>query len=237
MSPVPSTNHVLGSLSASDLALLQPGLERVELNFRQELEQPNHVLEFSYFPDDGIVSVIADDGTGRSVEVGIVGNDSFTAQAVTMGTDRSPNLSLVQVAGHARRIRAENLRQAISHSRTLHVTLLASVQAFMVQTSFTALANGKARIDERMARWLLMAHDRLLGDTLSLTHEVLANTLGVRRAGVTVGLQKLESAGLISTKRKAIEIRDRRGLEQLAGEVYSVQTREQRRLTGWKPTK
>jgi CRP-like cAMP-binding protein len=237
MSPVPSTNHVLASLSQSDLELIQSCLERTELSFRHEIERANHVIEHAYFPDDGIISVIADAGGGVSVEVGIIGNDSFTAQAVVMGTDRSPNVAVVQVAGHARRIRCESLRQAITQSRTLQATLLAAVQSFMVQASFTALANGKARIDERMARWLLMAHDRLSGNTLSLTHEVLANTLGVRRAGVTVGLQKLEASGLISTKRKAIEIRSRRGLEQLAGEVYSVQTAEQRRLTGWKPTK
>jgi CRP-like cAMP-binding protein len=237
MSPVLSANHVLASLTKSDLDLIQPHLEKVELNFRDDLEIPNQRIEYCYFPDDCIVSVIADAGSGRAIEVGIIGSDSCTAQAIIMGTDRSPNSAVVQVAGRARRIRCESLRHAIGQSSTLHRSLRAVVQSFMIQASFTALANGKARIDERMARWLLMAHDRLPGDTLSLTHEVLANTLGVRRAGVTVGLQKLEAEGLISTKRKVIEIRNRRGLEALAGEVYSVQTTEQRRLTGWHPTK
>jgi CRP-like cAMP-binding protein len=236
MSPALSTNHVLRSLSEGDFALLQPRLERVKLNFRDDLELPNQPIEYAYFPEDGIVSVIAHGG-GSFVEVGILGRDSFTAQPVVMGTDRSPSAAVVQVAGFAQRIRTEHFRHALRQSATLHHSLLAVVQSFVVQASLTALANGKSRIEDRMARWLLMAHDRVQGDSLPLTHEVLANTLGVRRAGVTVGLQKLEAEGLISTKRKVIEIRDRRGLEVLAGEVYSIQTNEQRRLSAWKSTK
>ena len=157
----------------------------------------------------------------------------MTAHPVIMGTDRSANSTFVQVEGSARRIKASILRSAIQESSSLQHSFLAVVQCFIMQASHTALANGLAKIDQRMARWLLMAHDRMAGDELPLTHEFLAVMLGVRRAGVTTALQDLEAAGLISTKRKFIQIRDRSGLRELAGDIYGVPEAEQKRLTGW----
>ncbi len=230
-------NHVLSILSKSDLALLQPHLEPVALAFRQSAEEPNLPIKFAYFPQDGIVSVVANGGRGRVVEVGLIGRDSVTAQPVIMGTDRSANATFVQVEGSGHRIDADVLRTAIRKSATLQHTLLAVVQAFHMQASHTALANGIGKIEERMARWLLMAHDRLSGDALPLTHEFLAIMLGVRRAGVTVALQSLEAGGLIATKRKVIEVRNRAGLVSLAADIYGVPEAEQARLTGWKSPK
>ena len=228
-------NHVLSILSKDDLALLQPHLEAVPLTLRQAVEEPNLPIKFAYFPDDGIVSVVANGGRGRVVEVGIIGRDGVTAQPVIMGTDRSANSAFVQVEGTGHRIAVDILRKAMRKSVTLQQTMLAVVQAFIMQASHTALANGTGKIEERLARWLLMAHDRLSGDALGLTHEFLAVTLGVRRAGVTVALQNLEAGGLIATKRKAIEVRDRAGLVKLAADIYGVPETEQARLTGWKP--
>jgi len=230
-------NHVLAILSKDDLALLQPHLEPVPLAFRQSIEEPNAPIKFAYFPDDGIVSVVANGGRGRAVEVGIIGRDSVTAQPAILGTDRSANSTFVQVAGFGQRIEIDVFRNAIARSGTLQHTLLAVVQAFHMQAAHTALANGTGRIEERMARWLLMAHDRLSGDALPLTHEFLAVMLGVRRAGVTVALQSLEANGLIATRRKAIEVRDRAGLIKLAADIYGVPESEQARLTGWKSPK
>jgi CRP-like cAMP-binding protein len=227
------TNHILASLSKADLALLQPHLESVKLSFRQPCEEPNVPIQYGYFPDDGIVSVVANGRGGRAIEVGIIGRDGMTAQPVVMGTDRSANSTFVQVEGSGRRIKASALRTAIQESRTLQKYFLAVVQCFIMQASHTALANGVAKIDQRMARWLLMAQDRLVGDELPLTHEFLAVMLGVRRAGVTVALKELEIAALISTKRKAIQVRDRAGLLRLAGDIYGVPEAEQKRLTGW----
>lgn len=190
-------------------------------------------IQYGYFPDDGIVSVVANGRGGRAIEVGIIGRDGMTAQPVVMGTDRSANSTFVQVEGSGRRIKASALRTAIQESRTLQKYFLAVVQCFIMQASHTALANGVAKIDQRMARWLLMAQDRLVGDELPLTHEFLAVMLGVRRAGVTVALKELEIAALISTKRKAIQVRDRAGLLRLAGDIYGVPEAEQKRLTGW----
>ena len=228
-------NHVLATLTKDDLALLQPHLEPVVLGFRLSVEEPNAPIRFAYFPDDGIVSVVANGGHGRAVEVGIIGRDGVTAQPAIMGTDRSANSTFVQVAGSGHRIDIDILRKAIARSSTLQRALLAVVQAFFMQASHTALANATGRIEERMARWLLMAHDRLSGDALPLTHEFLAIMLGVRRAGVTVALQNLEANGLIATRRKTIEMLDRAGLIKLAADIYGVPEAEQARLTGWKP--
>lgn len=230
-------NHVLSILSKDDLALLQPHLEPVQLTFRMSAEEPNAPIKFAYFPEDGIVSVVANGGRGRVVEVGIIGRDSMSAQPVIMGTDRSANSTFVQVEGSGQRMATDALRDAMRKSASLQHTLLAVVQAFIMQASHTALANGTGKIEERMARWLLMAHDRLNGDELPLTHEFLAIMLGVRRAGVTVALQNLEAAGLIGTKRKVIEVRNRAGLVKLAADIYGVPEAEQARLTGWKSTK
>jgi CRP-like cAMP-binding protein len=230
-------NHVLSHLSQDDLALLQPHLEPVELAFRKNLEEPNEAIKFAYFPDDGIVSIVANGGRGRMIEVGVIGRDGMTAQPVVMGTDRSANSTFVQVAGTAHRIEVAALRKAMDRSPTLRRSLLMVVQAFLTQAAHTALANGTGKIEERAARWLVMAHDRLTGDGLPLTHEFLAIMLGVRRAGVTVSLKNLETLGLISTKRKVIEVRNRAGLVKLAADIYGVPEAEQTRLTGWRSLK
>jgi len=232
-----SANHVLARLSDNDLALLQVNLEPVELAFKQSLEKPNEQIKFAYFPDDGIVSVVAVAREGLEVEVGIIGCDGMTAQAVVMGTDRSANSTFVQVAGRAQRVDAQVLRDALRRSETLFRTLLAGVQSFIMQASHTALANGRSTISERLARWLLMAHDRLDGDGLPLTHEFLAVMLGVRRAGVTMAIQQLEAAALVKTERRLIVVTDRKGLETLARGIYGVAEAEQTRLTGWKSLK
>jgi CRP-like cAMP-binding protein len=127
----------------------------------------------------------------------------------------------MQIAGHGQRMGAPQLRDAIGTSTALHLVLLAYVHSFMVQTTQTALANGRSKIEERLARWLLMARDRLDSDELPLTHEFLAVMLGVRRSGVTVALQELERKGLIAHRRSVITISDREGLQHSSNGTYS----------------
>ena len=234
---MPSTNLVLARLSERDRALLQPHLEPIELAFRKSIEKPGKAIGYAVFPDDGIVSVVANGSKGSEVEVGIIGFDSMTGQSVVMGTDRSPNSTYVQVAGRGRCIRAKHLRDAIDSSATLQRSLLAVVQSFIMQASSTALANGRSTINARMARWLLMAHDRVDGDAIPLTHEFLAVMLGVRRAGVTTALHDLESKGCVTARRGVIVVRDRKVLEAFAIGIYGVAEAEQERLTGWKSLK
>ena len=133
---------------------------------------------------------------------------------VVMGDDRSPHSTYIQCAGHGQRIATNDLRAAMQESTSLQRCFLHFAQAFTVQTAHTAVANGQAKIEERLARWLLMAHDRLAGDELPLTHEFLALMLSVRRPGVTVALQLVESLGLISAKRGLIVVQNRVGLKK-----------------------
>jgi CRP-like cAMP-binding protein len=231
------TNQVLARLSDKDLALLQPDLEPIELSFRLPIEEPSKAIKYAVFPDEGIISVVATGPKGSEVEVGLIGYDSMTAQSVIMGTDRSPNSTYVQIAGRGRRVKIDAFRKAIARSATLHRSLLAVVQSFIIHASSTAFANGRSTIEQRMARWLLMAHDRVAGDEIPLTHEFLAVMLGVRRAGVTIAVEDLESRGFIQARRGLIVVRDRRGMETLARGVYGVAEAEQERLTGWKSLK
>ncbi len=156
----------------------------------------------------------------------------MTGIAIVMGDDQSPNETFVQLAGAGHVISAEHLRSALDSSPSLRLTLLRYAHTFVVQTAQTALANGRAKIDERLARWLLMASDRIEGPDLALTHEFLSVMLGVRRPGVTDALHRLEGDRLIRAKRSSITIRDRAGLERVANGSYGVSERDYERLFG-----
>jgi CRP-like cAMP-binding protein len=225
-------NRILSCLSAGDLALLEPHLATTDLTVRKQLELGRRPIEYAYFPESGIVSVVANGDNNRSIEVGLIGRDGMTGLAIVMGTDRSAHHTYVQVAGHGRRIRADDLRDAIRMSATLHQRLLQYAHAFLMQTGYTAMANGRSKIEERLARWLLMAHDRTDGDSIALTHEFLSIMLGVRRPGVTHALNLLERIGLIHAQRGAITIIDREGLEENSNGAYGAPEAELNRLFG-----
>jgi CRP-like cAMP-binding protein len=226
-------NHILASLSEADFALIKNRLEKVELGQRASLEERNRPIEKIYFPESGIASVVAVSGQ-EQVEAGIIGREGMTGIAVILGDDRSANTTFIQVAGSGQWLDSGVLRKAMQKSASLRRLCLRFVQAFMTQMSHTALANGRAKVEERLARWLLMAHDRLDDKELPLTHEFLALMLGVRRAGVTTALQGLEEQSLISVKRGLIMMENRDGLVKLAGALYGVPEAEYRRLTGWR---
>ena len=154
----------------------------------------------------------------------------MTGVAVILGTDRSPNETFMQLAGAGWRMPADRLRDAQARSVTLSRDFLRYAHLFLVQTSQTALSNGRSKIDERLARWLLMAHDRADSDQLKLTHDFLATMLGVRRPGVTVALSLLERQGLIQVHRGVISLIDRKGLEELSNGAYGAPEAEARRL-------
>ncbi len=227
-------NHILSTLAAPDAALLAPHLEPLELPRRFVLEAPNKPIGHVYFLDDGIASVVAAVPHGQEIEVGIIGRDGVTGHPVIAGTNRWANSTFIQVEGRGLRIGSDRLRDEMRGSRSLQAALLVFIQAFVIQASHTALANGRAKLDARLARWLLMAHDRVEGDQLPLTHEFLAVMLGVQRPGVTLALKKLEEEGLIETRRNNIVIEDRAGLVLLAQGFYGIPEAEQARLTGWR---
>jgi CRP-like cAMP-binding protein len=182
--------------------------------------------------EEGIVSVLAITAEARRIEVGIIGREGVTGSALLLGAPSAPYQTFVQVAGSSRAISWEQLKEVIDRSAQLHHFLLRFVQAFTVQTAHTALANGSNTIEERLARWLLMCHDRTDGDELHLTHEFLSLMLAVRRSGVTVTVQTLEGAGFIKARRSQITIRNRAGLEEVAGDCYGTPEAEYERLFG-----
>ena len=228
-------NHLLSILSPADLNLLKPFLEAVKLAHRQVLEEARNPIEHVYFPEDGLISVIAYNKTEREIAVGLIGREGMTGTAVVMGDDRSPHRAFVQVAGQAQRLKSNALREAMQKSATLHRCFLLFAYTLSVQTAQTALSNSHATVEQRLAHWLLMAHDRLDGEEIQLTHDLLAMILGVRRAGITEALQVLEREALISTARSLIVVQDRAGLEKVADGLYGVSEGELQRLTGWKP--
>jgi CRP-like cAMP-binding protein len=225
-----SRNKLLSSLSKSDFNLLEPHLEPVALSVRRVLEKPNSRITAAYFPESGFASVVAHQAKGKEVEVGLIGREGMTGMPIVLGNHRTPHATYIQAAGDGHCIRATDLRQAIRSSRSLQVTLLKFVQAFGVQTAHTAISNARSKLDQRLARWLLMAHDRLENDSLPLTDEFLSLMLAVRRAGVTEAVHALEVQGLISRTRGHIAVRNRKGLERVAAESYGVPEAEYRRL-------
>jgi len=201
--------------------LLEPHLQAIDLPRRKDLEVRNKRVDYVYFVESGFASVVANGSTKPSIEIGIIGREGMTGLSVVLGTnDRAAHDTYIQAAGNGQRMRAAALSQAITQSTDLHHALLRYVRSFLLQTASTALANGRSKIEERLARWLLMAQDRLDGDQVPLTHEFLSLMLGVRRPGVTVALQELEREGLIVQKRAMIKILDREGLEAHSNGTY-----------------
>jgi CRP-like cAMP-binding protein len=225
-------NRLLAAMSTDDFELLQPHLQPMLLDLKKDLERPNRRIDTIWFMEAGIASVVAVQSDETKVEVGLVGYEGMTGTAVVLGGDQSPHSTYIQMAGAGLRIGVEALRKAMIASPTMRNLLLSYVQVFMVQTAHTAVANARARIDQRLARWILMAHDRTRGDTLFLTHEFLGLMLGVRRAGVTEALQTLKRRKLIETGRNHIVVLNRKGVEQVAGTAYGVPEKEYRRLIG-----
>ena len=230
VSPPEISNRLLAALSRADLNLLQPHLKHGLLKLRQELEMPNRRIDYVYFPHAGIASVVAMQANDTQVEVGLVGYEGMTGTSVLLGSDRTPHSTYMQVAGEGHRIGALKLRHAMEVSKSLRALLLRYVQVFMVQTAHTAISNARGKLDARLARWLLMAHDRVRDESLPLTHEFLSLMLGVRRAGVTEALHSLESRKLIYTGTGKVALRNREGLERVAGDSYGMPEAEFRRL-------
>jgi CRP-like cAMP-binding protein len=227
-------NRLLASLSAGDFASLQPHLEPVALDLRQVLIEPNAAIAHVYFPEAGMSSV-TNNSSGGKIEVGVVGREGMVGLPIVLGIDQTPYEHFMQIAGHGWRIAAHELEQAMGQSSSLHRHLLRYAQASHVQASETAFANANSDVEARLARWLLMCHDRMDTDDVPLTHEYIAMMLGVRRPGVTVALHVLEGMQVIRARRGLITVLDRGKLEELADEAYGLAEAEYTRLMGTEP--
>lgn len=222
-------NRLLAALSPDDFARLAPSFEIVSLPVRETLIVPGERITHAHFVEDGLVSLIADTAEGR-IEIGLVGREGLVGVPLVLGTDRTPHIALVQAGLVALRIAARPLTAALDASPALRGVLGRYVQGLIVQVGQTVYANTDLTIEARLARWILMTHERLDGDELPLTHEFLSMMLGVRRPGVTTATHVLEGAGMIRARRGRIIVLDREKLEDMAGDAYGPAEAEFERL-------
>jgi CRP-like cAMP-binding protein len=222
-------NQLLAAMPREDFAALQPRLEPVQLELRQVLIEPDQPIEHVCFPESGYSSIVTNGG-GSRIELGLIGREGMVGVPVALGVRRTPFEFFMQHAGHGLRMATPHLEEAIDERPSLHRFLLRYAQALNVQTSGTAFANANHTLEMRLARWLLMCHDRVDGDDIAITHEFMSMMLGVRRAGVTTALHILEGNQLIRSTRGVVTIRDRAKLEELADDAYGLPEAEYARL-------
>jgi CRP-like cAMP-binding protein len=223
-------NRLLASLSPADSELLAPHLKPIEFKVRHVFFKPNAPIEVVVFPESGFASVVAITEKGHSLEVGIIGREGVVGVPVIFGQTLTPYDSYAQVAGAGFEIKADILWTAMQQSWPIADVLLKFAYTFLIQVTHSALALSRFSIEQRLARWLLMAQDRIDGDEVPLTHEFLSMMLGTRRASVTDALHLLEGHEIISTKRSCISILDRARLEEIAGDCYGLPESELARV-------
>lgn len=225
-------NRLLQALPFELLSLLQPQLEEVALANGDRIVVANEPITYAYFLKDGLVSLTLNSLEHGPFEVALVGRDGMLSTALVLGVEHTPFDAVVRVPGVALRIGAGALRQAMAQSGVLREVLMRYVQVLMVWTSHMALANRRQKTEARLALWLLLASDRLDGNDIPITHEILSLLLGTHRPGVTVALHELEEGQMIATRRGQITILDRSRLIKLAGDSYGLAEAEYERLIG-----
>lgn len=225
-------NNLLRLMSTADFEALQGGLEPVELKIRQVVVRSGVLSTHVYFPEGGQISVLAKAGPIEAIEVAMIGREGMTD---VLSRGRSPMQAVVQAPGPAFRIEAKAFNAVVAQSFTLTTLLLNYQRCFATQLAFSALAHGSFTVEERLARWLLMAHDRIENDEIQVVHEFMAWMLAVRRPGVTHALATLAATGAIETRRGKIVIKSRALLKDKAGESYGRPEAEYARTFGMDP--
>lgn len=223
-------NYILNRLPEEDLERLRPDLEKVTLNNGLVIYQPEEPIEYVYFPDNAMISVVANTFSGQTAEVGVIGYEGLAGIDVFMGSDMTLNEHVVQLPDGALRIKTAAIIKEFKRAGALHDLILRFVRLLMLQISQTALCNRLHSIEERLVRWLLLCHDRLESDELKLTQEFLGIMLGTNRATVTLAAITLQDVGYIKYKRGLITIKDRAGLEDFSCECYEIIKQEYDRL-------
>jgi len=225
-------NKLLATVPTEEYERLVPNLEAVSLSFKQYLYEPNEPIEYIYFPKSGVVSVLTVMEDGGTVEVATVGNEGMIGIHVLLGADRVPTETFVQVPGDALRMKVDVFKKEVFPGSPLHNLLLRYTQTLITQLSQSAACNRLHSVEKRACRWLLLTHDRVDSDQFPMTHEFLAEMLGVRRASVSEVAATLQKAGLIRYQRGKMTICDRKGLEAGSCECYEVFKRQYTRLLG-----
>jgi CRP-like cAMP-binding protein len=226
----PSQNHLLDALPAPEAERWMPLLESVDLPLGHVLYESGAALDHVYFPTNAIISLLYVMENGASAEIAVVGNEGILGVSLFMGGESTPSRAVVQSAGHGFRLKANILKEEFNRAGPVLHLLLRYTQALITQMAQTAVCNRHHTLDQQLCRWLLLSLDRLEGNQLVMTQELIANMLGVRREGVTEGAVKLQRAGLISYIRGHITVLDRAGLEKRSCECYSVVKKEYDRL-------
>lgn len=226
----PEQNHLLAALPASAKKRIFPKLKLVELNLGEVIHESGQTIEFVYLPTNSIISMLYVMTSGASAEISVVGNEGIAGIAVFMGGESTPTRTVVQSKGFAYRMPASELRHEFDNHGDVRVLLLRYTQALITQMSQTAVCNRHHTIDQQLCRWLLLSLDRLSDNRLTMTQELIANMLGVRREGVTEAAGKLQKLGVIEYHRGQITVNDRPKLEELSCECYAVVKRETDRL-------
>jgi CRP-like cAMP-binding protein len=225
-----SANHLLACLPVSDWQRWRPQLEPVEMELGDVLYESGTTLSHLYFPTSAIVSLLYVMQNGASAEIAVVGNEGVVGISLFMGGESTSSRAVVQSAGSGVRVLARFLKDEFRQAGPVMHLLLRYTQALITQMAQTAVCNRHHSLDQQLCRWLLLSLDRLEGDDLFMTQELIANMLGVRREGVTESALKLQKAGLIRYFRGHISVLDRAGLESRSCECYAVVNKEYARL-------
>jgi CRP-like cAMP-binding protein len=222
-------NQLLAALPDSEWQRWLPQLELVEMSLGQVIYESGSTLGHVYFPTTAIVSLLYVMEDGASAEIAVVGHEGVVGISLFMGGESTPGRAVVQSAGQGYRLKAQAIKDEFKQAPVQHL-LLRYTQALITQMAQTAVCNRHHSLDQQLCRWLLLSLDRLQGNQLVMTQELIANMLGVRREGVTEGALNLQKAGLISYSRGRITVLDRPGLEQRTCECYAVVKKEYDRL-------
>src|SRR5476651_290238 len=232
--PPPKTNHMLASLPDEDYQRLLPHLESVALPLGWALYESGGRLDHVYFLTDGIVSLLYVMENGASAEIAITGSEGLVGISLFMGGESTPSRAVVQSAGKGYRLKASVLKREFALGGNLQHLALRYTQALITQMAQTAVCNRHHALDQQLCRWLLLSLDRVQGNDLLMTQELIANMLGVRREGVTEAAGKLQADGLIQYSRGHIKVLDRAKLEKRVCECYAVVKKEFDRLLPYK---
>jgi CRP-like cAMP-binding protein len=226
----PEQNHILAALPPAERERLFPHLQLVPMPLGKVLYESGQLLRHVYFPTDCIVSLLYVMEDGSSAEISVIGNEGVLGVALFMGGETTPSRSIVQSAGSAYRLTGQRLKEEFNrHGQMLHL-LLRYTQALLTQMAQTAVCNRHHELEQQLCRWLLLSLDRLSSNQLTMTQELIANMLGVRREGVTEAAGKLQKLGVIEYSRGHITVLDRSKLEELCCECYAVVKTETDRL-------
>lgn len=230
-----SANRLLALLSPGDYRRLRPHLQRIPLTYRQSLYRARRPLDFVYFIETGVGSLVNTMAGGQAAEVGTIGNEGMVGLPLLLGDDRAPTSVYIQVPGEGLRMTAARFGAELARSASMRKVMLRYAHALFNQVAQSAACNHFHTLQQRCCRWMLMTHDRMQSDEFLLTQEFLAMMLGVQRTGVSAAAGALQRAGLIRYSRGVVTILDRRGLRQRSCECYGTSKREFDRLLGDPP--